>query len=266
LDGVLGTGKSIVRVTTDLDFQQLERTSEVYDANTPSIRSEERIKSTTTVAQTNDEASESNEDGSNETTITNYELNKTIEHIVNATGNIERLSIAFMVDGTYQEVEDNEGEMTQVYQPRPQEEMDRLAAIVRNAVGFDPARNDQIEIVNLPFERQDLDNDREMLDMMYQREMYMEIGKNVGLVLLGLFVIMYFKKKSRRLFAALSTMLPPPVVRKAPTRPQGVAIEEEEIEPVVAESRKPRLVDHMQKTAHEKPDEIARVIKTMMIE
>ena len=44
LDGVLGGGKSFVRVTAELDFQQLERTSESFDANSPSIRSEERIK------------------------------------------------------------------------------------------------------------------------------------------------------------------------------------------------------------------------------
>ena len=33
LDGVLGPGKSIVRVTAELNFQQLERTSEMYDPN-----------------------------------------------------------------------------------------------------------------------------------------------------------------------------------------------------------------------------------------
>ena len=200
LDGVLGTGKSIVRVTTDLDFQQLERTSEIYDANTPSIRSEERTKSTTTVAQSSEEASESSEDGTNETTITNYELNKTIEHIVNATGNIERLSVALIVDGVYEEVEDADGELTQVYKPRPQEELDRLAALVKNAVGFDQTRNDQMEIVNLPFERRNLDMDREMLDKMYEREMYMDIGKDVGLVFLALFALRYLKKKSGRFF------------------------------------------------------------------
>ena len=40
-----------------------------------------------------------------------------------------------------------------MYQPRPQEELDRLAAIVQNAVGFNTERNDQIEMVNMPFDR-----------------------------------------------------------------------------------------------------------------
>ncbi len=33
LDGVIGTGRSIVRVTAELDFQQMEKTSEMYDPN-----------------------------------------------------------------------------------------------------------------------------------------------------------------------------------------------------------------------------------------
>ena len=37
------------------------------------------------------------------------------------------------------------------YQPRPQEELDRIAALVRTAIGFDKNRGDQIEVVNLRF-------------------------------------------------------------------------------------------------------------------
>ena len=37
------------------------------------------------------------------------------------------------------------------YQPRPQEELDRIAALVRTAVGFDQNRGDQVEVVNLRF-------------------------------------------------------------------------------------------------------------------
>lgn len=267
LDGVLGAGKSIVRVTTDLNFQQLERTSETFDPNAPSVRSEERTKSSTTVAQKSDEADENNEDNSNETTITNYELNKTVEHIINATGTIQRLSVALMVDGIYIETEGEDGETIQTYQPRPQEELDRLAAIVRNAVGFDPQRNDQIEVVNLAFERRNIGEDQKLLDQIYQRDFYMEIGRKVGLVFLALFAFMYFKKKSKRLFASLGTMLPP----VAAPNPVAVGVvdaerEEAELMAMEPESRKPRLVDQMQKTAQDRPDEIAKVIRTMMIE
>jgi len=267
LDGVLGPGVSVVRVTADLDFQQLERTSESYDPNAPSIRSEERVKSTNSSSDKTSETSESTDDGSDETTITNYELNKTVEHVINAVGGIERLSVALMVDGSYGEVENGAGEIELIYQPRSQEELDRLAAIVKSAVGFDSQRNDQLETVNLPFDRRDLDSDRNALDSMYQREFYFDVGKKIGLVLLILLGLFYLKKKSKKLFAALGGLIPP--APHPTSKPVGVVapiVEEEEIQPIEPEMRKPRLVDQMQKTANERPDEIAKVIKTMMVE
>ncbi len=271
LDGVLGTGRSFVRVTADLDFQQLERTSETFDANSPSVRSEERVKASNTNNDKSAETNESSEEGTSETTITNYELNKTVDHIINAVGGIERLSIAVMVDGTYQDVENEAGDVESVYQPRPQEELDRISAIVKSAIGFDPQRNDQLEIVNTPFDRRDLDTDRQALDSMYLREFYLDIGKKVGLVLLALIGLLYFKKKSKKLFTALGSLMPAPRPMPAPTvmEHRGVdqgAEPEEEFEAIEPEKRKPRLVDHMQKTAKDRPDEIAKVIKTMMIE
>jgi len=271
LDGVLGAGRSIVRVTADLDFQQLERTSETFDPNTPSVRSEERTKTSNSNSDKSDETAESSEEGSSETTVTNYELNKTVEHIINAVGGIERLSVAVMVDGSYQDVENEAGEIESVYQPRPQEDLDRIAAIVKSAVGFDPQRNDQLEIVNTPFDRRDLETDREALDSMYLREFYLDLAKKIGLVLLALLGLFILKKKSKKLFTALGALMPAPRPAPAPAIMEAHSSDqesepEEEYQPIRPEKRKPRLVDHMQKTAKDRPDEIAKVIKTMMIE
>jgi flagellar M-ring protein FliF len=62
-------------------------------------------------------------------------------------GRLKRLSVAVLVDGVY--ARGAGGETT--YQPRPQEELDRIAALVRTAIGFDRNRGDQVEIVNLRF-------------------------------------------------------------------------------------------------------------------
>lgn len=266
LDDVLGSGKAVIRVTADLDFQQLERTSETYDPNAPSIRSEMRTKGTVSIADKSGEANENTQEDTEEITTTNYELNKTVEHLVKAVGSIKRLSIAVMVDGVYSPVE-TDGVVEMVYQPRSQEELDRLSSIVKNAVGYDQQRNDQIEMVNIAFERQNLDADREALDAMYQREFYMDIGKNVGLVLLAAFMFLYFRKKATKLFATLGSLMPAPVQRAAEPKPEPEPEEiYEEVKPIEAKKRKPRLVDQMQKTAKEEPEEIARVIKTMMVE
>ena len=124
LNDVLGDSKAVIRVTADLNFQQMEKTSEMYDPNAPSIRSEEREKSSNTTSDKAAEANESQQEGSSETVITNYELNKTIEHIISAVGTIERLSVAALVDGVYAPVENDEGETELAYQPRSQEELE----------------------------------------------------------------------------------------------------------------------------------------------
>lgn len=269
LANVLGDDRSVVRVTAELDFNQIEKTSETYDPNSPSVRSEERTKNTNTSSDKSAETTESSEEGNSETTITNYELNKTIEHIVNGVGGIKRLSVAVMVDGTYKDVPKNDGSVESIYQPRSQEDLDRLNAIVRNAVGFDSERSDQIEIVNMPFDRMDMESERTALDSMYLREFYVDIAKKVGLVLLILLAALYLKRKSGKLFGALGHLMPParpqmePMAQMA-TMAQG--IEEEEVRAVVPEKRRPTLVDQMQKTAKDQPDEIAKVIRTIMSE
>ena len=271
LDGVLGARKAIVRVIADLDFSQLERTSETFDPNAPSVRSEERTKSTLSSSDKPDENAESSEEDDTETTITNYELNKTVEHIIGAVGTIQRLSVAVMIDGTYNQVENAEGVIDNVYQPRSQEELDRLSAIVRNAVGFDQQRSDQIEMVNIPFDRQNLDIDREALDSMYQRDFYIDLARKLAPFLLGAFLFLWARKKSKKLFTALGRFLPssrPAVVVAAPVEPEPEPKEQVEEEPVLVqpEKRRPRLVEQMQEQAGKNPEEIARVIKTIMAE
>jgi len=62
-------------------------------------------------------------------------------------GRVNRISAAVLVDGTYDK--NDKGEVA--YKPRSKEEIDRIAALVRSAIGFDAKRGDQIEVVNLRF-------------------------------------------------------------------------------------------------------------------
>lgn len=271
LDGVVGAGKSIVRVTAELDFQQLERTSELFDPNSTVVRSEEKTEQTASASDKQDETSESSDENRVETTVTNYEINKTVEHMVNAVGTVKRISVAVLLDWVNRESETATGTVELMYEPRNQEEIDRIAAIVRNAVGYDSQRNDQIEVVNLAFDRTSLEHDISKLDEMVQREFYMDIAKKLGMVLLAVFGFLYVRKRLRMFFAAIGRILPPVKAPKAASshRPDYVAPPEpepERIEPIKPEHRKPTLIDQMQETAKENPDEFAKVIKTMMVD
>lgn len=79
--------------------------------------------------------------------VTNFEISRTVRNVTREGGEINRLSVAVLVDGTYRLDEDG----NRVYVPRTQEELDKIETLVSSAVGFDSERGDTLEIVNLQF-------------------------------------------------------------------------------------------------------------------
>src|SRR5205823_729838 len=69
---------------------------------------------------------------------------------VTEAGRVKRVSVAVLVDGSYPKNANGES----VYEPRSKEEIDRIAALVRSAIGFDQKRGDVVEVVNLRFAEQ----------------------------------------------------------------------------------------------------------------
>ncbi len=189
LDAVLGADNTKVRINADLDFTRIEQTKTDYDPERQVIRSEQNIKD---VSQSTDSLSypavSMAKDQSN--VIQNYEIAQNVEHIIHSVGNIERLSVAVMINGTNQIVDSN-GTKQMVYVPRPDEEMQKITEIVRNAVGFDPSRNDQISVINVPFDTMINYNDIEQFNIKpwYERP---DIQKLIALVitmLIALFIM-----------------------------------------------------------------------------
>jgi flagellar M-ring protein FliF len=274
LDGVLGPGKGIVRVTAELNFQQYARTSENYDPNMVAVVSEQRTEGTNTASKKTPENIEDTQDDRSEVTVTNYEVSKTVESVQNAVGTVQRLSVAVLLDGTYQNIENTEGVEELVYEPRPKEEIDRLAAIVKNAVGFSTDRNDQFEVVNIAFDKTYLTDQQKMLDSQYSREFYYNIIKKVVMVAVALLLLFYLRKRIKKFFAGIAKILPPappPLQGSYRQPPTGAPAAEPmpppaEIPEVKPAQRQPKLVDQMQRVAKDEPEEIAKVIKTMMVD
>src|SRR6185369_14891883 len=66
---------------------------------------------------------------------------------IEQSGGIRKLSVAVILDGTYQ----GEGDK-RTFVPRPQEEVDRYRELIKRAVGFNEERGDQIEVASAPFQ------------------------------------------------------------------------------------------------------------------
>ncbi len=152
LNNVLGYGNSMVEVNADLNFDQVEKTMETYDPNSQVAVSEQTIKSVNSGKNLGDST-----DQSSQNSVTNYDINKTIQKVVEGSGVIERLSVAAVVNDVSKQV--TKGNTTEtVYQPRSNNQMNKLAELIKNAVGLDPSRKDQFSIVNIPFETREIDD------------------------------------------------------------------------------------------------------------
>ena len=171
LEKVIGIGKVRVTVAADMNFDRTVVNSEKFDPDGQVARSvqsnnqkdvaQDKIGGESqTVANNLPKAAASGE-GSNSSTkdntttgeTTNFEISKTVQNQVKEGGNINKLSVAVLVDGTYPE--DKDGKKT--YTPRTPEELAQLKALVSSAVGYDEKRGDKIELVNMRFTNDALD-------------------------------------------------------------------------------------------------------------
>ncbi|HXX65360.1 MAG TPA: flagellar M-ring protein FliF C-terminal domain-containing protein, partial [Bacteroidota bacterium] len=143
LESVVGPGNSVVQVNAELDFRQVERTLEQYDPENSAVRSEQ-------ISEEKGASSDSAPGSTRSNTVTNYEVNKTVEHIVENLGNVKRLSVAALVNGSPRVV-DKDGQKTTENVPRQPDEMNKMTDLVKRAVGFNALRNDEVTVTNLSF-------------------------------------------------------------------------------------------------------------------
>lgn len=202
LGRTLGYGKVRAEVSADLDFDRITTNSEIFDPESQVVRSTQTVNESNessdrdplapvTVDQNLPTAQSGNTSGplsSNkssraEETI-NYEITKTSKSHVRESGQVRRLSVAVLVDGTYQMSKDSQP----VYQPRTEQEVESIKALVRSAVGFDPVRGDTLEVVNMRFWTPED-------DMQKPEDLFMGLGKDdvfriAEMVVLGIVAVL----------------------------------------------------------------------------
>ncbi len=165
VEGVVGQGNARVQVTAEMDFNRVSETTQRFDPEGRVVRSTSSTEETsstpgngggTTAAANVPDAggassSTSNQAGNESTQETvNYEISNTTRTEVSEGGRVRRLSVAVAVDGT---TAPGEGDAAATYTPRSEEDMQRLTALVRSAVGFNQERGDVVEVVNTQFAR-----------------------------------------------------------------------------------------------------------------
>jgi len=165
---IVGPGKVIARVSSELEFDRVDTVEEVYDPEGQVVRSEQLVneeslapgqepkgipgvKGELATFAEGGEGSGGGASNQRSNVTRNYEISKTVKNVKEAVGKIKKLSVAIMVDGVYERDVDKDGKVNIVYKPRSEEELQRFRRMAMNAVGFDPERGDRLEVVSMPF-------------------------------------------------------------------------------------------------------------------
>ena len=178
LEPALGPDNLRATVTAELDFNQKESTTEAYGPNQASdraaIRSQRNLDAAgnTQPQPTGVPGAAANQpstpatapisgasaplqaaqtgltgNGARRESQINYEVDKRVEMLRNAVGTIKRVNVAVVVN--HRNSTDAKGKPSSA--ALPPEEIEKLTALVQEAVGFNKERGDSVKVINVPF-------------------------------------------------------------------------------------------------------------------
>lgn len=240
LEQVVGSGEAIVQVNAKLDFERTERSTEKYDPASATIRSEQRISGNGTGGD------------SQETTLTNYEIDKTVESLLGAVGEIRKLSVAVLVNGTMNTNPDG----TVSYADRTPQELATLGAIVQDAIGYEEIRGDTFEIANLRF------TEPAGADLATSPLPWWLLFPSMGSLIRNLVILLAIGMVAWGLRQS-SSILVDAVEADRRRRERVLKVESQSDE---GELRKEVIKEQMHELAQNRPNEVAQVLRSWLVE
>lgn len=282
LTPVTGQDNVHAQVTADVDFSRIERSEETYRPNnnpaeSAAVRSQQQSESVSisqpeggvpgalsnrppAPAQAPVESKESQEETAQTTptdtrkeSTTNYEVDKTISHIRQPTGQINRLSAAVVIN--YRTRMNEEG--NPINEPLAGEEIEKITALVKQAIGFSEIRGDTLTITNSQFR---LKEDALEEPPLWKDPDTVLLAKDIGKQLLIAAIVLFFLQKIFRPF--LKNLLPPPP--PAPVPALTAKDNSEQDETVIDTIRVMTLEQNLEKArllAANEPAIVANVVK-----
>ena len=208
---MLGLGNYSSEVDVTLDTTVQEETSQLYNPDSQTVRSEtlkeqsgndektnpygvpgslsnqppanasipQQLKNGTANAAstTSDNKKESRE------AVRNYEVDTTLRHTVRPSNVVQRLTVSVAVD--YVKQLDKDGNIT--YVPRSQEDLDKIADLVRGGLGLNESRGDFVKVETVSFPHGDI---KPPLPW-YEQEFFYRLVRIGGSIIIVLIVIIF---------------------------------------------------------------------------
>jgi flagellar M-ring protein FliF len=199
LDKFIPASQSIVRASVELNLRKIEKMEEEYQPSKSAVTNEKKSKERSSnqtaksggvpgVAsnvpatggtrdvrpETPNRVSESEREESQ----ISYEVSKTVRKIMEPFGDIKKVSLAIVVDGKYEKVKGQKGEEVK-YVPRSTKELNDIKNLVARAIGYDEERGDKIEVLNIPFETENLADEKGLMEQAERKELIFNASKYV---------------------------------------------------------------------------------------
>lgn len=214
LGGVLGPAKAIARVTAEIDFNAFQKEEEAYDPGSRVARSERSIEERAGMTAdggvpgvmsnlTNDpgvltQPDERQNNNRRVETVRNYEVSRAVSKTITAPGKVQRLSVAVLVDGQYQQEPtgkknpDGTPATQKMYKPLTADMMQKIENLVKQTVGFDGTRGDTVTVENIRFFEPDetLADQFKKTEFLDQMRGWSQLIVPALLVLLFIYVVM----------------------------------------------------------------------------
>lgn len=205
LSKVVGHAKVIAKVDVTLNHRVVNSVEELVDPDKTAIRSQQSEEESLDGSRTNPAGvpgSRANlpgaedagqvgfkQDVKKEIKTTNFEVPKTVRNIKEGVGNLERLSVAVVVDGVIQTITKEDGTTETKYVPRTAEELQKYESLVKNAIGFNTARGDSVKIENIQFQSEDFSESEKLLTNLERKKFIHALFK---WALLGFTLVLFF--------------------------------------------------------------------------
>lgn len=273
LEKIVGMGKSVVRVSAELDFKHIDEKSIEFD---PERRAPKVQTVTTRVTggapfsggipgmQANLNMSQSGivqsvgSSEEEETAQTQYELSKTERVVADHGATLKKLSVAVLLDGTYEETKSADGTIQKIYVPRNKDDLDRIASLVRQAIGIDTgSRNDSFEIQNVQFYEPSYEEEEASIKKEQQKEFLLKMAKNGSLAVTVLAFLLFVMRSMKKLKKKEEVKTPGPAIHAQTPPANGVHIngmlkiedvsDEEKAEEMKRKALRKQLVDNIRK-------------------
>ena len=137
---MVGVGNARIKVSADVNFDRVERTTQTVDPDRQALLTEQRAE---IVPGAEGGAGSSN-------TANSYENSRSTEVMSGAVGDVKRLTVAVLVNDRALPATDSSE--PPAFAARTPQELEQISTLVRSAVGADSVRGDVVTVVGMRFE------------------------------------------------------------------------------------------------------------------